>query len=319
MDSSDVQRRLLELPKNILASGIAWSWGAMAFNNLDVLRVRWQVTPGAVKLHGGSVRSFTGQIVAQEGFLRGLCLPGVTANVAFCTMNGAVRVGTYPVIRDAITPFVGRGAADAPQTMLAAGLLSGAVGYFIPTPFQLLKVRLQGIDAGLVCSTTGRLTTGARAGEMPLYRSLRVGLHRVYEKEGVKGLWRGGSALTFRGSLHSAGHLCGYDTTKTEMKRRGIMDDGPALHVLASIVGAFWAVTLSVGPDNVMSRFMTASDLGVAYSGPLECARKLIASEGVGVLGRGWTPFFIRMAPIFTVQMTIYEQCRRLLGLSYME
>ena len=319
MDNDGIKRRLVELPKNILASGIAWSWGAMAFNNLDVLRVRWQVTPGAVALHEGSVRSFAAQIVAQEGFVRGLCLPGVTANVAFCTLNGAVRVGTYPVIRDAITPIVGGGKTDAPQTMLAAGLLSGAVGYFIPTPFQLLKVRLQGIDAGLVDRTTGRLVTGARAGETPLYSSLRVGLQRVYAKEGVKGLWRGGSALTFRGSLHSSGHLCGYDTTKTQMKKHGIMEDSPALHVLASIVGAFWAVTLSVGPDNVMSRYMTATDLGVSYSGPLECARKLIASEGIGVLGRGWVPFFMRMAPIFTVQMTIYEQCRRLLGLSYME
>jgi hypothetical protein len=197
----DVRRRLIELPKNVLASGVAWSWGAMAFNNLDVLRVRWQVTPGAVALHEGSVRSFAAQIIAKEGFLRGLCLPGVSANVAFCTFNGAVRVGTYPVIRDAITPFVG-GAADAPQTMLAAGLLSGAVGYFIPTPFQLLKVRLQGIDAGLVDSATGRLTTGARAGEVRLYGTLRHGLQRVYANEGLRGLWRGGSALTFRGSLH---------------------------------------------------------------------------------------------------------------------
>ena len=64
---------------------------------------------------------------------------------------------------------------------------------------------------------------------------------------------------------------------------------------------------------------MTASDLGVTYTGPLDCARKVIKSEGIAVLGRGWTPFFMRMAPIFTVQMTIYEQCRRLLGLSYME
>jgi hypothetical protein len=46
---------------------------------------------------------------------------------------------------------------------------------------------------------------------------------------------------------------------------------------------------------------------------------QLIRAEGVGVLARGWVPFFFRMAPIFTVQMTIYEQCRRLLGLSYME
>ena len=90
-------RRRLELPKNVLASGFAWSWGAIAFNNLDVLRVRWQVTPGAAAQHEGSVLSFARQVVAEEGFLRGLCLPGVTANVAFCTVNGAVRLGVYPV------------------------------------------------------------------------------------------------------------------------------------------------------------------------------------------------------------------------------
>ena len=58
--------------------------------------------------------------------------------------------------------------------MLVAGLLSGAVGYFIPTPFQLLKVRLQGIDAGKL-GTDGRLLTGARVGEVPLYGNLRQG------------------------------------------------------------------------------------------------------------------------------------------------
>ena len=205
------RRRRLELPKNVLASGFAWSWGAIAFNNLDVLRVRWQVTPGAAAMHEGSVLSFARQVVAEEGFLRGLCLPGVTANVAFCTVNGAVRLGVYPVVRDGIAPFTG--GAEAPQTMLVGGLLSGAAGYFIPTPLQLMKVRLQGIDAGLV-GADGRLVTGARAGERPRYRTLLRGLRRCWGEGGVGGLWRGGSALTFRGSLHSAGHLSGYDGTK---------------------------------------------------------------------------------------------------------
>ena len=51
------------------------------------------------------------------------------------------------------------------------------------------------------------------------------------------------------------------------LKRRGF-EDGPALHVVASVVGALFAVTLSIGPDNVMSRYMTATDLGIAYSAP---------------------------------------------------
>ena len=77
--------------------------------------------------------------------------------------------------------------------------------------------------------------------------------------------------------------------------------------------------------------------------GPLDCARQLVAAEGVRVFGRcarnplpacqkalprpsvhrrlgvrGWLPFFCRMAPIFTVQMTLYEQFRKMLGLDYM-
>jgi hypothetical protein len=34
--------------------------------------------------------------------------------------------------------------------------------------------------------------------------------------------------------------------------------------------------------------------------------------------GRGWLLFFMRMAPIFAFQMPLYEQTRRVLGLSYM-
>jgi hypothetical protein len=37
------QQSLGELPLNVLASGVAWSWGGVLFNGLDVLRVRWQV------------------------------------------------------------------------------------------------------------------------------------------------------------------------------------------------------------------------------------------------------------------------------------
>ena len=83
-------------------------------------------------------------------------------------------------------------------------------GYGFLTPLRLILVRLQGVDAGLVGSD-GRFLTGARVGQTPLYVSLARGLRTIYVAEGVQGLWRGGTALTVRGSLHSMGHLCGYN------------------------------------------------------------------------------------------------------------
>jgi hypothetical protein len=41
--------------------------------------------------------------------------------------------------------------------------------------------------------------------------------------------------------------------------------------------------------------------------------------DGLPSFGRGWLPFFFRMAPIFAINMPLYEQLRRALGLSYME
>ena len=42
---------------------------------------------------------------------------------------------------NSVAPLVHAGASGkAPQTMFAAGLVSGAFGYGLPTPLQLLKV-----------------------------------------------------------------------------------------------------------------------------------------------------------------------------------
>ena len=170
---------LQELPRNVLCSGIAWSWGAVCLNNLDVLRVRWQVTPNAVAQHNGSVLSFARAVVAEEGFIRGLCLPGMAANVAFCAFNGAVRVGSYPVIRDSLASSL-HVDSKSPSTMGLAGFLSGAAGYGGASPLRLILVRLQGVDAGLV-GADGRLLTGARKGQHPIYISMARGLKLTYK------------------------------------------------------------------------------------------------------------------------------------------
>ena len=65
---------------------------------------------------------------------------------------------------------------------------------------------------------------------------------------------RGTGALVARGATLSAGQQLGYDGMKTYCKKSG-MEDGPLLHISASIAGAFMAANTSTPPDVVMTRF----------------------------------------------------------------
>ena len=99
-----------------------------------------------------------------------------------------------------------------------------------------------------------------------------------------------------------------------------ILDDGPALHVVASVAAAFWSSTLSVPADVLMTRYQTAAQQrGIAYRGIGHCAASIASTEGPRVFFRGWTPLFCRLAPLYCVFLPMYEQARRLFGLGYLQ
>ena len=89
--------------------------------------------------------------------------------------------------------------------------------------------------------------------------------------------------------------------------------------MLASINAALLMCTLSSPADVVATRYQSGPLLGHAYKSPAHCALMIAREEGFGAFYRGWTPFFLRHAPLLCVLMPLYEQLRHLLGLGYME
>ena len=43
------------------------------------------------------------------------------------------------------------------------------------------------------------------------------------------------------------------------------------------------------------------------YSSPLDCLKKSVAEEGLGVLTTGWLPRILRISPQLAVTLTVYE------------
>mmetsp|Transcript_14907 Transcript_14907/g.26631 ORF Transcript_14907/g.26631 Transcript_14907/m.26631 type:complete len:200 (-) Transcript_14907:38-637(-) len=185
--------------------------------------------------------------------------------------------------------------------MWSAGFCAGAVGFFLANPFFLAKVRLQ--------ATAGQPNQP--------YRSMWHCLAQTYQREGLTGLYRGSSALVIRGALLSAGAQVGYDGTKTKLK--GVIEEGPMLHVVASVTSAFLASVMSAPCDLILTKYQAGPILGIKYASVFDCARIVVRDEGPMALYRGFTPLFFRLAPLWMLNMPMYEATRRLMGLSYLD
>ena len=52
---------------------------------------------------------------------------------------------------------------------------------------------------------------------------------------GIRTLWRGAEATTFRGVVLSISQIASYDQVKQMLKQRGVMKEGIGLHITASL------------------------------------------------------------------------------------
>ena len=283
------------------AAGFAGGLSVAIMNPLDTLKVRYQVAT-----EPGAMRGFAGQIIRQEGLWRGLWLPGVNANFWGIGVSSVGRVGCYPYVRDGLLKAVD-GEKNA-GVMFVAGLLAGAVGYLVSSPVYQVKTLAQA-EAGLL--ENGVFTTGASVGQAPRYASLVQGLGTL-KRDGH--LWRGAGALVVRGALLSAGMQVGYDGFKTWAKRRGLLEDGPVLHGLAACAGGVGAGVCATPADVVMTRYQASSEYGSAVGAAADILRK----DGVLAFYRGFTPFVVRLGPVFLISLPLTEQIRRLAGLGYL-
>ena len=294
-----------EMRWNMVAASSCIGTAVMLFNPLDCLRIRWQLEP---KGRHVSMWRYAASIVRSEGLVRGLWTPGIGSNAVGGAWSRGIGMGCYPAVRDWLISARGRerGEKDG-LTMFLAGLISGGVGYGMSTPAWGVKTRLQ--------ASAGRVP--------PLYASGMHGIVHIARNEGLAALYRGASALVLRGALMNAGNTLGYDGAKTFARSRQ-WEEGPALHVVASVVAAFLSCTLSCPADLVMTRYQAAPVAGGdaaarASRGVVAFASAMLRDEGPAAFYRGWTALFVRVAPLYILYLPIYEQVRvRVFGLDYM-
>ena len=327
-----------------LAAGSTACLTSSLYNPLDCLRVRWQVLPATDPISRKGVMMFATRILRTEGLFEGLWRPGVSANALAMSSSAALRFGYYETFRDRLSQMSNgktyvRVFHDVNEKrgsdMILAGLSCGAMAYFVTAPFHLSKTIIQS-EKGML-GNDGLYLNGAKTGRAPYANKGALSLiSKIVKDNGVRGLWKGSIPLSMRGALFTCGQMCGklffpcsktmkrssniylfqktgYDGFKTFSKARGA-DDGPLLHIAASIVAAIGATVLSTPADFVMSRYIS-SDRSQSLSFIIK-----ETYEKVGLVGfwRGSSICFARVAPVILTYSAVYEQLRLTFGLGYL-
>jgi len=304
------------------AASCAMTLTSIVFNPFDVVKTKLQTqnqlsADMSARIYKGTLHCAR-KVAVEDGVIRGLWVPGLTASILRDIVNGGIRMGGYAGCLRALheqVPWGQRSGATTPAfgTRVLAGLLTGFTGAILANPTDVVKVRLQA-EAGTVVN--GIYSTGLYQGQRPSPGALRS-MWNLAVEEGARGWFRGVWANCARAALVTSGQMSSYDQTKQVLAASGIpLFQSEFVRIgLSSFVSGITAATVAAPVDLVRSRVMDdargeGSGKAAKYSGALDCIKRTVTVEGPFALWKGWIPSYLRLGPHFMVSLPLLEVLR---------
>ncbi|KAL3803684.1 hypothetical protein HJC23_003738 [Cyclotella cryptica] len=264
----------MSLAKEFLAAGPGCALANGLLNCFETTKVKLQLHDTTKPVYRSpTTRGIMLQIAHEEGIVRGLLTPGLSASLTRSMLYGAYRVGLYSTLRTRLSE---RGEDPTWVHRLVSGMITGGVGSMLSCPLDVVRTRMQA-DSGVI--RNGRYVTGLRRGEAVRYRGMISAFWTIFRQEGLKnGLYRGASVTVARASLLNGAQLASYDTLKRQLK----WEEGPMLHSFCALLSGVVAQTVIMPIDTIKSQMM----LGNRW---VDVAA-ILQKNGPFYLYRGWVP-----------------------------
>lgn len=273
--------------KRLAAAATAACVAETATFPLDLIKTRLQLSQRAgwrVKMQD------VGHVVGQRG-LMGM-YSGCSAAVLRHIPYTSIRIATFERLKDAL------GHVPSLYESMIIGCMSGALGQFVASPFDLVKVRL-------IADASQPPSRQRYSGVVDAFRVL------YSEKKGLRGMWKGCGPAVQRAALVNIGELTSYDWIKNMIvasDRIPLSASDTRTHVLSSLFSGFCSSLISTPADVVKSRMM--NDSSHAYSSSLHCLRQTWQQEGLSGLYKGFGMTWLRLGPWQVTFWTVYEKLR---------
>ncbi|KAL6933679.1 probable Mitochondrial oxaloacetate transport protein [Hanseniaspora guilliermondii] len=276
-------------------------------NPIEVVKTRMQLQ--------GELSGKTGQkiytnpfqalkVIFQNEGIRGLQKGLSCAYIYQMGLNGC-RLGFYEPVRYQLNSLIVSNGQDPhklqnPIINVFSGAISGIAGAIVGSPLYLVKTRMQSYSSHI------------QIGQQTHYKSFIDGLTQIYKKEGgIMGLFKGVDAAILRTGAGSAVQLPIYNTAKSFLVNGGLMKEGTALHLTASLISGI-GVGIVMNPWDVILTRVYNQQGHSYYTGPIDCMKKTIKSEGVMALYKGFGAQLFRIAPHTILCLTFMEQTMKI-------
>eukprot|EP00245_Coleochaete_scutata_P011735 TRINITY_DN4424_c0_g5_i1.p1 TRINITY_DN4424_c0_g5~~TRINITY_DN4424_c0_g5_i1.p1 ORF type:complete len:340 (+),score=63.55 TRINITY_DN4424_c0_g5_i1:126-1145(+) len=231
-------------------------------------------------------------------------LSGVSASLLRQGVYSSTRLGIYDILKSTWQEPGGKQMGF--HKMVAAGLIAGAIGSAIGNPADVAMVRMQ---------ADGRLPLADRRN----YRGVSDAISRIVRKEGVYALWKGCGPTVGRAMVVTAAQVASYDSAKEMLLSTRIIgsEDGIHIHMTASFLAGLAAAAAANPIDVIKTRMMNMkSEAGrpAPYSGAVDCALKMVRTEGALSLYRGLSATLTRQGPFTMLLFISLEQIKLLMA-----
>lgn len=289
-DSSEIEASSSKQTQNPVKSFLSGGFGGVSCvlvgHPFDLTKTRLQTAPPGTYTGAVDVVRKTIAKDGIRGMYRGITPPLVGVTPIFAISFWGYDLGKRLVY--SLTPNRTSGSLSIPE-LAAAGAVSAVPATLVAGPAERVKVLLQ---------VSGQPGEVAYKGPFDVVRKL-------YAEGGLRSIFRGTFATLARDGPGSAVYFATYELIKRKLSPSpGLLPNGDAAPAPPLSIGAvilaggsagvgMWAI--AIPPDTIKSRLQSAPQ--GTYSGFLDCARKLIAADGVTALWKGFGPAMARAFP----------------------
>ncbi|KAJ2707286.1 mitochondrial aspartate-glutamate transporter agc1, partial [Coemansia spiralis] len=303
--------RLLAKLGNGALAGVT---GVSVIFPLDMVKTRLQnQKPVHGKLpYAGAVDCFR-KIVRGEG-VRGL-YRGLVPNLAGVTPEKALKLAVNDIMRGVLAQRAG----TAPEALpVAYGALAGATAglcqVIATNPMEIVKIQMQ-----VAATHTVSATAGAPGGTAAAAIGAPGGVTAmgIVRELGLRGLYKGTAATLLRDVPFSLLFFPLQALFAQQAHRRMYGGDGkPAtLCVLAGSTAAGVIAASVVTPaDVIKTRLQSSSQPSPPYRGLVDCASRILQTEGPRAFFKGTVPRCLTTAPLFGIALMMYDLQQKVLG-----
>jgi solute carrier family 25 protein 33/36 len=176
-----------------------------------------------------------------------------------------------------------------------AGGVGGSAGVLITSPLDVVKTRLQALEA-----------RSALTAVKPKYvPATMYSFAVIWKQEGLKGFWRGIVPNLMGVAPSRAVHFGFYSFTKDYMIKRGI--DKDIVHFVSAFMAGAMVKTISNPIFLVKTRMQLQPIENPHYKNSFDCARKVLHEEGLRGFYKGLGASYIGLSES-SIQFVLYEK-----------